>query len=69
MNNSNLLYETVELYINNISIGDNMKSKISRNREIEYLRSAILEMRQEGCNNVADLLCDELETLQGDIVL
>lgn len=32
--------------------------------EEEYLKEAILEMREMGCNKVADLLCDELAELR-----
>ena len=27
---------------------------------IEYLKAMIDEMREDGCNNVADMFCDEL---------
>lgn len=46
-----------------------MNSKNSKQNEIKYLKQTILEMREWDCQNVADMLCDELEKLQGDIEL
>lgn len=41
-------------------------SNIQNENKIErqYLRQAILEMRELGCNKVADLLCGELAELE-----
>ena len=42
------------------------QNDVERQKQIEGLKATILEMREWGCNKVADLLCETLEELYNE---